>query len=205
MELEQAIRTRRSMKSFVEAPLDDATLVRLFELVRFSPSSFNLQHTRFVVVREKAKRAALRAASYGQKHVEECGAVVVVAGKLRAHEDVERVQEHVPDLALRAKLVKTITGYYKDHPAFQRDEAIRSGALASMTLMLAAQSMGLVTCPMIGFDAKKVAEIVALPDDHIPVMLIVLGKPGPGAPFPTSRLPLAETVRLETLGGPGLR
>ena len=65
--------------------------------------------------------------------------------------------------------------------------------------------MGLVTCPMIGFDAKKVAAIVELPDDFIPVLMIVLGKPGPGAPFPTSRLPLAETVKLETLGGPGLR
>jgi len=193
------------MKSFVEEPLDDATLLRLFELVRLSPSSFNLQHTRFIIVREKLRRAALRAAAYGQKHVEECGADVLVAGKLTAHEDVERVQQHVPDLALRAKLVKTITGYYKDNPRFQRDEAVRSGSLASMTLMLAAQSMGLVTCPMIGFDQKKVAQIVKLPEDHIPVMLIVLGKPGPGAPFPTSRLPLEETVKLETLDGPGLR
>jgi nitroreductase len=192
------------MKSFVEEPLDDATLVKLFELVRLTPSSFNLQHTRFVVVREKGKRAALRAASYGQKHVEECGAVVVVAGKLAAHEDVERVQQHVPDLTLRAKLVKTITGYYKDNAQFQRDEAIRSGSLASMTLMLAAQSMGLVTCPMIGFDPKKVSELAGLDAGHIPVLLIVLGKPGPGAPFPTSRLPLSETVKLETLGGESL-
>jgi nitroreductase len=205
MDTEDAIRARRSMKSFVEQPLDDATLRRLFELVRLSPSSFNLQHARFVVVRDKARRAALRAASYGQKHVEECGAVVIVAGKLRAHEDVERVQQHVPDPALRAKLVRTITGYYKDNPAFQRDEAIRSGSLASMTLMLVAQSMGLVTCPMIGFDPGKVAEIVRLPEDHVAVMLIVLGRPGPGAPFPTSRLPLEETVRLETVDGPGLR
>ena len=204
MDVEQAIRARRSMKSFLEEPLDDATLRKLFELVRLSPSSFNLQHTRFVIVREKARRAALRAASYGQKHVEECGAVVVVAAKLTAHEDVERVQQHVPDLALRSKLVKTITGYYLDKPAFQRDEAIRSGSLSSMTLLLAAQSMGLVTCPMIGFDPKKVSEISGLDANHIPVMLIVLGKPGPGAPFPTSRLPLSETVKLETLGGPGL-
>jgi nitroreductase len=194
MELEQAIRA-----------LDDATLKRLYELVRLSPSSFNPQHTRFVIIREKAKRTALRAASFGQKHVEACGAAIVVAGKLNAHEDVERVQEHVPDLALRAKLVDMITGYYKDHPAFQRDEAIRSCALAAMTLMLAAQSMGLVSCPMIGFDPRKVAEIAGLDGNHIPVMLVVLGKPGPGAPFPTSRLPLEETVKLETLGGPGLR
>jgi nitroreductase len=205
MDVEEVIRTRRSMKSFVEQPLDDATLQHLFGLVRLSPSSFNLQHARFVIVRDKARRVALRAAAYGQKHVEECGAVVIVAGKLMAHEDVERVQQHVPDLALRGKLVKTIEGYYKDNPQLRRDEAIRSGSLASMTLMLAAQSMGLVTCPMIGFDPRKVAEIVRLPDDHVAVMLIVLGRPGPGAPFPTSRLPLEETVKLETLDGKGLR
>jgi hypothetical protein len=35
-------------------------------------------------------------------------------------------------------------------------------------------------------------------------MLVTLGRPGPGKPFPTSRFPLAETVRLETLDGPGL-
>jgi nitroreductase len=205
MDLERAIRARRSTKSFVEAPLDDATLLRLFELVRLSPSSFNLQHARFVVVREKARRAALRAASYGQRHVEECGAVVVVCGKLRAHEDAERVQGHVPDRALRTKLVKMIEGYYKDHPQFQRDETIRSCALASMTLLLAAQSMGLATCPMIGFEPEKVAAAIELPANHIPVLLIVVGRPGPGEPFPTSRLPLAETVKLETFGGPGLR
>jgi nitroreductase len=193
------------MKSFVEQPLDDDTLRHLFELVRFSPSSFNLQHTRFVVVRDKARRAALRAAAYGQRHVEECGAVLVVAGKLMAHEDVERVQQHVPDPAIRARIVKTVRGYYENDPQARRDEAIRSGSLSSMTLMLAAQSMGLVTCPMIGFDVRKVAEIVRVPDDHVVVMLIVLGRPGPGAPFPTSRLPLEETVRLETLDGPGLR
>ncbi|HEX5138628.1 MAG TPA: nitroreductase family protein [Planctomycetota bacterium] len=205
MDVEGVVRARRAIKSFVEQPLDDATLRQLFELVRFSPSSFNLQHTRFVVVREKARRAALRAAAYGQKHVEECGAVIIVAGKLMAHEDVERVQQHVPDPAIRARIVKTILGYYKENAQLRRDEAIRSGALSSMTLMLAAQSMGLATCPMIGFDPAKVAEIVRLPDDHVAVMLIVLGKPGPGAPFPTSRLPLEETVRLETLDGPGLR
>jgi len=205
MDLERVICGRRSLKSFGELPLDDDTLRHLFELVRFSPSSFNLQHTRFVVVRDKARRTALRAAAYGQKHVEECGAVIVVAGKLMAHEDIERVQQHVPDPAIRDRIVKTVRGYYENNPQLRRDEAIRSGSLSSMTLMLAAQSMGLATCPMIGFDPKRVAEIVRLPDDHVAVMLIVLGKPGPVAPFPTSRLPLDETVRLETLDGPGLR
>lgn len=204
MDVDAAIRARRSLKSFEPTPLDDATLRRLFELVRLSPSSYNLQHWRFVVVRDPAGRAALRAAAFGQRHVEECGAAVVVAGKLSAHEDAERVQGHVPDEALRAKIVDLIRKSYGSNARFQRDEAIRSCSIAAMTLMLAAQSLGLATCPMIGFDPKKVADIVRLPADHVPALLVVLGRPGPVPPFPTSRLPLAEIVRLETFDGTGL-
>ena len=97
-----------------------------------------------------------------------------------------------------------ITGIYEGKPQLQRDEAIRSGSLGSMTLMLVARSMGLDTCPMIGFDPEKVSRIVGLDDDHIPVMLITLGKSGNIDPFPTSRLDLSDTVKLETLTGPGL-
>ncbi|WP_018313077.1 hypothetical protein [Cupriavidus sp. UYPR2.512] len=47
---------------------------------------------------------------------------------------------------------------YTENPTFQRDEAVRSGSLAAMTLMLAAQGKGLVSGPMIGFNAQQVSE-----------------------------------------------
>ena len=70
-----------------------------------------------------------------------------------------------------------------------------------MNLMLVAKSKGLCSCPMIGFAPDKVAKIVELPEGHIAVMLVVLGKEGTGEPFPTSRFPLSETVKLETFSG----
>jgi len=74
-----------------------------------------------------------------------------------------------------------------------------------MNLMLVAEARGLATCPMIGFDPKKVTEIAALETGYVPVLLVVMGKPGSGEPFPTSRFPLAELVKLETFRGPGLQ
>lgn len=44
----------------------------------------------------------------------------------------------------------------------ERDEAQRSIGMAMQT-MLAAKSMGYESCPMIGFDVEKVAELVRLP------------------------------------------
>ena len=204
VDVEDAIRSRRSIKSFdPDAELTDDTLRRLFDLVARTPSSFNLQHWRFVVVRKEERRQAMMAASFGQPHVGAASAVVVVAAKLNAHEDAARANGHAPPEVLE-NLVPIIEDSYADKPQFQRDEAIRSASLAAMNLMLVAQSMGLVTCPMIGFSPEQVSKLVELDENHFPVMLIVLGKEGDGTPFPTSRFPLSETVKLETLFGDGL-
>ncbi len=204
MDLEEAIRTRRSTKSFrSNRPVTDAMLRRLFDLVRQSPTSYNLQHQRFVVVRDRGRRQQLMEASYGQRHVGEAPCVVVVAAWLDAHTEAARANGHAPKEVLD-RLVPFIERSYGGKPQLQRDEAIRSASLASMTLMLVATAEGLATCPMIGFEPAKVCEIAGLDDRHVPVMLIVLGYAGDGQPFPTSRFPLAESVKLETLGGKGL-
>ena len=204
METTEAIRTRRSIKTYdPDYEVTDGVLRELFSVVRQSPSSFNLQHTRFVVIRDQAARQELRDAAYGQPHVGAAPAVVVVAAKLAAHEDADRANGHAPE-DVRAKLVPMIVGMYQGSEQFQRDEAIRSGSLASMTLMFVARDMGLCTCPMIGFDPVAVAEIAGIDDKHVVVMLITLGKRGDGDVFPTSRFELDETVKLESLAGDGL-
>ena len=43
----------------------------------------------------------------------------------------------------------------------------QQSGMAPQTLMLAAQDMGYQSCPMIGFDTIKVAELVGLPENHI--------------------------------------
>ncbi|MHC4958461.1 MAG: nitroreductase family protein [Planctomycetota bacterium] len=204
MDLEQAITTRRSIKTYdPDYELTDETLRGIFELVQKTPTSFNVQNVRFVVVRDPGKREELKAACYGQKHVAAAHACVIAAGKLDFIEDIEPSQMHAPE-EVRRKLVPMITGIYNGNDQLCRDEAIRTASLASMTLMLVARAKGLDTCPMIGFDPKKVSAIVGLGDGYVPAMLITLGKRGDGDVFPTSRFEVSETVRLETLDGPGL-
>ena len=73
-------------------------------------------------------------------------------------------------------IVPMISGFYKDKPALQRDEAMRSIGIASQSLMLTAKSMGYDSCPMIGFDPEKVAKIINLPEHHIIGMMLPIGK-----------------------------
>ncbi len=203
MEVQDAVRARGSVKSYDPAHVvTDEDLKRLFEVVIRTPSSFNLQHWRFLAVRDAELKNAIMGAAWGQKHLGEASVDVVVCGKLGAHEDAARIwAEAGEDVA--GKMVPMIQGFYGKNAALQRDEAIRSGSLAAMTLMLVAEDMGLSTCPMIGFDPARVSEILGIPSDHVPVMIVTLGK-GTSAARPSGRLPVDEVVRLDQFDGPGL-
>ena len=60
--------------------------------------------------------------------------------------------------------------------------------------MLAAKQMGLDSCPMVGFEYNEMAKIINLPDDHIIVMMIVVGKAASPASERGGQLSLKDVV-----------
>jgi len=185
--------------------INDAELKRIFDTVVLSPSSFNIQHWKFVVVRDQSRKAELRGLSFGQAQVEQAAAVVLVCGRLDAYQDAAQIYGDA-DAATREKYVPMIEGAYTDQPALQREEAVRSGSMAAMSLMYAAKAAGWDSGPMIGFDAKKVGALLNLDENTIPVMMVVIGKALDGQqPRRGHRRPVEEVVRLESLDGKSLR
>ena len=81
--------------------------------------------------------------------------------------------------------------------------ATRSTMLAAATLMIAAESLGVASAPMEGFEAGKVKAAFGVPDDHVVCCLVALGfaAPGPSKPFP-GRFGLDEVCYLEHFGQP---
>lgn len=195
---------RRSVKNYdPSATISDAQLRALFELVVKGPSAFNLQHWSFVVSRDLAIKQQLQEAASGQRQVGSCAAVVLVCGKLDAYRDVAAAYQGAPD-ALVQRVDGMVRGFYADNPQTQRDEAIRGASLAAMSLLYAATELGLESGPMIGFDPVAVRRILVIPDNFIPVMMIVLGK-GSGGELPKGpRHPLRQVVKLDRFTGPGL-
>lgn len=204
MEFSSVLQNRRSVKKYdPDHVITDDSLRSLFEKVVLSPSSFNLQHWRFVVVRDKALKTKIRKAAYDQEQIESASAVIVVTGKLNAHKDADEIYADAPE-NVRQSMIPMIENLYTGKDDFQRDETIRSAALAAMTLMLAASDMGYATGPMIGFDPQGIGELIKLKDNHIPVMIIVIGKQLGEIRPREFRYPLEEVVKLESFEGVGL-
>jgi nitroreductase len=98
-----------------------------------------------------------------------------IRGAMQPFHDDGHIDSEVMD-----EWVSEATSAYRDAPARQRDEAIRSASLAAMNLMIAAQAMGLASGPMIGFDAAAVANDFGLGPTEVPVMLVAVGRAAPG-------------------------
>lgn len=177
MDTLDAIRARRAVKHFepdFEIPADHEK--ELFDLVRQSPTSFNIQNWRFVNVKDPELRAEIREAAWGQAQVTEASLLIVMCADLKAwSKDPARYWKDAPKEA-QDKLVPLIPSFYEGKDELQRDEAMRSVGIAAQTIMLSAKAMGYDSCPMIGFDPVKVAELINLPGDHVVGMLLTIGK-----------------------------
>ncbi|MBT4899988.1 MAG: nitroreductase family protein [Nitrospina sp.] len=205
MEFSEVIQQRQSIKSYQpDKKISDAELKELIQEVVLSPSSFNLQHWTFVAVKDTGIKEKIQQAAWNQEQVGTCSVLLVICGKLNAHQDASEIYKNVPE-EIREKVLPLINDFYDGKDQIQRDEAIRSASLAAMTLMLAAHNRGWGTVPMIGFDPEAVSKLVNLKPNYIPVMMMALGYQKDDPKPRAYRRPVEEVVRMNTLDGPGLK
>jgi nitroreductase len=166
----------------------------LMELTLQAPTAFNIQHWRFVVVRDPEIRKQIRAVAWDQAQVTDASLLVILcANKDAWKHNPEKYWTEAPK-PVQDFLVPAIGQYYEGREQVQRDECMRSCGIAGQTLMLAAKGMGYDSCPMDGFDFDKVAEIINLPDGHLISFMIAVGKgTQPAWPKP-GQLPYDEVV-----------
>ncbi|MCB5187795.1 nitroreductase family protein [Methylobacillus caricis] len=177
MNVINAIETRRSVKAYdASHTMSEAEIEKLMSLAVLSPTAFNIQNWRFVLVQEPELRQQLRDVSWGQAQVTDASLLVVLTADLKAWDKEPRRYWRNAEQSVQDYLVNAIDNYYRDKPQVQRDEAMRSCGMAATTLMLAAREMGYDSCPMDGFDFDAVAKLLNLPSDHTPAMYVAIGK-----------------------------
>ena len=190
-----AIKERRSVKHYdSNHKLSDKEIEKLMSFTVLSPTSFNIQNWRFVLVKDPEIRKKIRSASWDQSQVTDASLLLVICADLKSwKKNPEQYWKNAPKEA-QDFLVPAMGSFYEGKDQLQRDEAMRSCGIAAQTLMLTAKSMGYDSNPMIGFDPEKVAEIINLPDDHVISMIMVIGKQIQPAMPRGGQLPLSDVV-----------
>lgn len=150
---------------------------KLLEATIQAPTSFNIQHWRFVILRDTKLREKIRKElGFEQAQMTDASLLILFTGDMKAwRKDVKRYWESASE-EVSNMMVGMTDNFYKDREWLQRDEAQRSIGMAMQTLMLAAKAMGYDSCPMIGFDIEKLAELINLPEDHVMGPMVAIGK-----------------------------
>ncbi len=195
MTLLEVLKRRRAVKHYdPDHRLSDAELRRLLTAGALAPSSFNMQNRHFVCVTDPQIKARLSSVSWGQEQVRDASVVFVITGNRNAYKTPDRYVRNAPT-AVRERFEMMLPKFYADD-RMARDEDCRSVALAAMNVMLMATEMDYESCPMIGFQPAEVSKILGLPDDHEPLMFVVVGR---GSKAPSDRLGLLSLEEIASL------
>ena len=168
MDVIQAIKSRVSVRSFLDKEVESDKVTNILEMARLAPSFFNRQDWRFVIVRDiKTKRKLVNEAN-SPSFVAESPIVIVGCGKT----------------------IQPISN--SDKSSYIIDATI---ALTHVTL--AAVEYGLGSCWASLFDEKKVKQILDIPEEIRVIGIISLGYPKNVSVSEKRRLPLAQLIKFE--------
>lgn len=107
---------RKYERGFV---IPEAELNEIFQAAASAPSSWNLQHWRFLVISEQANKDRLLPIAFGQQQVSDASVVVIVLGDLQANLAAPVVYEKASQ-DIREMMVKQIEGAYANNPVVAR-------------------------------------------------------------------------------------
>jgi nitroreductase len=173
-----AIRRRRVTRTFLDEPVAVEDLQQILRAARAASTAGNRRIQRYLVIRDRARIESLRPFAPGILRVPP--ALIVLANDL--------------ELAREARV------------QFDRDRSVWvdvGTALANM--MLAAQALGLGSCPATSFSQAAVAEVLDFPPTLVPELLLQVGRPAAQPPRragPPVRPTLEESTSWERLGQP---
>jgi nitroreductase len=175
MDLFEAIKKRRSVRSYLDKPVEDEKLQAVLEAANAAPSAGDLQAFEIVVVKSHEQKESLSKASYGQKSITEAPVVLVAVTNQ-----------------------KRSSGRYGERGV--KLYSIQDPTIAVSYMQLAATALGLATCWIGAFSDQGVAATIGadMSKGIIPVAVLPIGYPN-HSPNATPRRKLSDLVHQEKL------
>lgn len=154
------IRTRRSVRKYMDRPVNEELVAQILESARLAPSGSNTQPWHFIVVRLEETRRKLAEVSHKQAWMADAPVFIVCIADIRAR-------------------ISGGEALYVDEksPQFELKQAIRDTSIAVEHMVLEAESIGLSTCWIAWFEQKDIRPVLNIPDDKYVLNILTLGYP----------------------------
>jgi 3-hydroxypropanoate dehydrogenase len=145
--LDQLFREARTHSAWLDRPVSDDQLRRIYDLMKWGPTSANSSPARIVFLRSRVAKERLAQALAPQNVEKTLAAPVtaIVAHDLRFYDELPRLFPHAD-----------VRAWFVGNEPLIEATAFRNGSLQGAYLVLAARALGLDAGPMSGFDNETV-------------------------------------------------
>ncbi|WP_320783939.1 malonic semialdehyde reductase [Streptomyces sp. CRN 30] len=170
-------REARTANTFTDEPVTEEQVQAIYDLVKFGPTAFNQSPLRVTLVRSpEARERLVKYASEGNAAKTAAAPLVaILSADNEFHEELPTLLPHFP----QAK-----DAFFSER-AVRENAAALNAALQAGYFIVGIRAAGLAAGPMTGFDFEGVRKEF-LDDDHTPLMIVNIGRPGPDAWYPRS-------------------
>ncbi|MEU0807121.1 malonic semialdehyde reductase [Streptomyces sp. NPDC005970] len=179
-------REAHTANTFTDEPVSDEQVQAIYDLIKYAPTAFNQSPLRVVLVRsaEARERLVPHMSEGNRAKTATAPLVAILAADNEFHEELPTLFPAFP----QAKDL-----FFAERAAREQAAAMNASLQAGY-FILGIRAAGLAAGPMTGFDPAGVRKEF-LDDDHTPLMIINIGKPGENASFPRGpRLSYDEVV-----------
>jgi nitroreductase len=180
MEVKDIVMQRYATKQVDSKMIDEPTLFSLLDIIRYSPSAFNLQPWKIKIVSAGRIKEKLRPHANDQPQITTCSHLLVFCANTELESLADRVIRSLAQSGMDAAMVAQYSTIMKGYIAAMSPDQRFAFAREQIHIALAnavngAKSLGLDSCPMGGFDPVGTAEVLFLPEEYVPVVLCAVG------------------------------
>lgn len=157
-------------KSFLDEPVTDAQIEALYEMVKWAPTTMNIQPLRLIVAKSDAAKAQIldHLGGSNREQAEAAPLLTVVCAETNFHDTLAEVVPHIPNAR-----------------EFFLDDARREATARHQTwlqtgyLILGIRALGLGCGPMLGYDAAGIDATMLSGTSLVSTMVMTVGIPDP--------------------------
>jgi nitroreductase len=180
MDFSEIVASRYATKQFDGRPVPQEKIDALLEMVRFAPSSYNIQPWRIKVVTDQETKRELRAVSRDQEQITSCSHLLVFCVDTNLESLIsDLVELKKSDGATDDAIERILSGINKKSKSYSEAEISswlgRQVFLALGNAVNGAKALGFDSCPMDGFDQEGCSRILKLPKGIVPLALCPVG------------------------------
>lgn len=157
-------------RTYLDEPVTDAQIEALYDMVKWAPTTMNIQPLRLIIARSNAARARVleHLGGSNREQAKVAPLITVVCADTKFHDTLAEVVPHI----------ENARGFFLDDE--RREATARHQTwLQSGYLVMAIRALGLGCGPMLGYDAVGLDATMLAGSSLVSTMVMTIGVPDP--------------------------